>query len=190
MGFTPGWYGAHEAERPHPSGMTCAHPGARDRTVDPDAREVSTMEAGARSRETPKDVPTHPAHEAFKDAPRIGSGWVAFAGSYMGIAGALNLIWGITALSKKDYFVADGLVFSSLTFWGWIAVLIAAVQIVAGGLLFARKLGGVIMAIVISMCGILVNFLSIGAYPVWSIVAMVCNGLVLWAVTVHGNDFT
>ena len=69
-------------------------------------------------------------------------------------------------------------------------MLIAAVQIVAGGLLFARKLGGVIMAIVISMCGILVNFLSIGAYPVWSIVAMVCNGLVLWAVTVHGNDFT
>ena len=73
------------------------------------------MEAGARSRETPKDVPTHPAHEAFKDAPRIGSGWVAFAGSYMGIAGALNLIWGITALSKKDYFVDGGLVFSSLT---------------------------------------------------------------------------
>jgi hypothetical protein len=149
------------------------------------------MGTGARfSQETPKDVPTHPAHEAFKDAPRIGSGWVAFAGSYMMIAGMLNLIWGITALSKEDYFIEGGLVWSSLTTWGWIAVVVAAVQITAGGLLFARKLGGVIMALVISMSAMLVNFLSIGAYPVWSVVAIVCNALVLWAVTVHGNDFT
>jgi len=147
------------------------------------------MAAGARSRKARKDAPTHPAHEASRRAPRIGSGWVAFAGSYMAIAGMLNLIWGITALAKKDYFIDGGLVWSSLGTWGWIAVLIAVVQIVAGGLLFARKIGGVIMAIVITMCGMLVNFLSIGAYPVWSIVAIVCNALVLWAVTVHGEDF-
>jgi hypothetical protein len=149
------------------------------------------MEAGARFRkETPKDVPTHPAHEAFREVPRIGSGWVAFAGTYMAIAGMLILIWGITALSNKSYFTEGGLVWSSLNMWGWIAIIVAAVQIVAGGLLFARKVGGVIMAIVISMSGMLLNFLSIGAYPVWSSVAIVCNGLVLWAVTVHGNDFT
>jgi len=149
------------------------------------------MEAGARSRqESEAAPPTNPAVEAFKTAPRIGSGWVAFAGSYLALAGMLNLIWGITALSNKDYFIEGGLVWSSLSTWGWIAIVIAAVQIIAGGLLFARKVGGVIMAIVITMCGMLVNFLSICAYPVWSVVAIVCNGLVLGAVTVHGNDFT
>ncbi|MDA0160038.1 hypothetical protein OM076_07180 [Solirubrobacter ginsenosidimutans] len=135
-------------------------------------------------------MPTHPADQAFRDAPRIGSGWVAFAGSYLVLAGMLNLIWGISALANKSYFAENGLLWSSLSTWGWIAIVIAAVQIIGGGLLFARKVGGVIMAIVISMCGMLVNFLSIGAYPVWSVVAMVCNALVLWAVTVHGNDFT
>jgi hypothetical protein len=129
------------------------------------------------------------AHHAATPAPRIGSGWVAFAGSYLALAGVLNLIWGITALAQKSYFHEDGLVWSSLSTWGWLAILVAAVQIVGGGLLFARKIGGVLMAIVISMCGMLVNFLSIGAYPVWSIVAIVCNALVLWAVTVHGEDF-
>src|SRR4051812_39209288 len=148
------------------------------------------MEAGAYSPKEGKHATEHPTKHADRGSRRIGSGWVAFAGSYMAIAGMLNLIWGITALSKKDYFVDGGLVWSGLNTWGWIAVVIAAIQIVAGGLLFARKVGGVIMAIVISMCGMLVNFLSIGAYPVWSIVAMVCNALVLWAVTVHGNDFT
>jgi hypothetical protein len=45
------------------------------------------MEARARFRqETPKDMPTHPAQEAFRDLPRIGSGWVAFAGTYLAIA--------------------------------------------------------------------------------------------------------
>ena len=45
------------------------------------------------------------------------------------------------------------------------------------------------MAIVLAMVGILMNFLSIGAYPVWSVIAMSCNALVLWAVTVHSDQF-
>ena len=147
------------------------------------------MEAGARFRQKPEEMPTHPAQEAFRDVPRIGNGWVAFAGTYLAIAGMFNLIWGITALSNKSYFVEGGLVWSSLSTWGWIAIVVAAVQIIAGGLLFARKVGGVIMAVVLAMCGILLNFLSIGAYPVWSVVAMVCNALVLWAVTVHSDEF-
>jgi hypothetical protein len=131
----------------------------------------------------------HPAVETVRAVPRIGSGWRAFAGTYLVIAGMLNLIWGITALSNKSYFIEGGLVWSSLSTWGWIALIVAATQIVGGGLLFARKFGGVLMALVISMCGMLMNFLSIGAYPVWSVVAIVCNALVLWAVTVHGEDF-
>ena len=62
-------------------------------------------------------------------------------------------------------------------------------QFTAGGLLFARKVGGVLMAIVLAMVGILVNFLSIGAYPVWSIDRDRVQRLVLWAVTVHSDEF-
>jgi hypothetical protein len=147
------------------------------------------MEAGAYFHQDPKQATEHPATHAVRDAKRVGSGWVAFAGSYLLITGVLNLIWGITALSKKDYFVQGGLVWSNLDTWGWIAVIVAAVQIIAGGLLFARKIGGVLMAIVLAMAGIFVNFLSIGAYPVWSCIAIVCSALVLWAVTVHGEAF-
>jgi hypothetical protein len=121
------------------------------------------MEAGAVFHQDPKSASSRPAGHAVPDSGRIGSGWVAFAGSYMAIAGLLNLIWGVTALSKKSYFVEGGLVWSSLDTWGWIAVIVAAVQIVTGLLLFARKLGGVLIAIVLSMGGMLVNFISIGA---------------------------
>ena len=46
-----------------------------------------------------------------------------------------------------------------------------------------------LMAIVVAMTGIFFNFLSIGAYPVWSTIAIVGSALVLWAVTVHSDEF-
>jgi hypothetical protein len=42
---------------------------------------------------------------------------------------------------------------------------------------------------VIALAGLFVNFLSVGAYPLWSMLALVANGLLLWAVTVYGEAF-
>jgi hypothetical protein len=148
------------------------------------------MEAGAAHHQDPKHARDRPKDHAVRDARRIGSGWVAFAGAYLMITGLFNLIWGVTALSKKSYFVEGGLVWSDLQLWGWIAIIVAVLQFGVGGLLFARKVAGMLMAIVVAMCGIFVNFLSIGAYPVWSTIAIVGSSLVLWAVTVHSDDFT
>ena len=77
----------------------------------------------------------------------MGSGWVAFAGAYLMISGVVNMIWGVTALTKKAYFADGGLLWSGLSTWGWIAVVVAAIQILVGGLLFARKVLGIVFAI-------------------------------------------
>jgi hypothetical protein len=147
------------------------------------------MEAGAAYRPDPKHATQGPRPGAVREARRIGSGWVGFAGAYLMVTGLLNLIWGVTALSKKSYFVEGGLVWSDLSLWGWLAIIVAVIQFTVGGLLFARKAVGMLMAIVVAMCGIFLNFLSIGAYPVWSSIAIVGSALVLWAVTVHSEDF-
>src|SRR3954447_9221509 len=99
--------------------------------------------AATRTQRTSADVPSRART----------SGWLKFAGIYLGIAGAFNLIWGITALSKKSYFHEDGLVFSGLQFWGWIAVLIAVVQLLTAFLVWTRRTAGMIMAIVVAMVG-------------------------------------
>ncbi len=116
-------------------------------------------------------------------------GWVTFAAIYLFISGGLNLIWGITAYAKKDYFHEAELVASSLSTWGSIALVVGVIQVVVAALVAGRKTGGMLMAIVLAMSGIFFNLFSIGAYPVWSIIAMVCSGLVLWAVTVHSDEF-
>ena len=114
--------------------------------------------------------------------------WLAFAGAYLMMAGGANLLWGIAALANKDYFHEEGLVWSSLQTWGWVAILIGAVQIATGVTTYLRKPVAMVIALLLAMCGLLFNFTTIGAYPVWSSVAIVCNALVLWAVTVHWTD--
>src|SRR5262249_36469301 len=99
-----------------------------------------------------------------RESQDSGSGWITFAGSYLVLAGTLNLIWGITALSKKSYFHEGGLVWSNLSVWGTVAIIVAAAQIVGGVLIFRRRMGGMIFGIVLAMAGMLFNFATIGAY--------------------------
>jgi hypothetical protein len=112
-----------------------------------------------------------------------------FAATYLGLAGAANLIWGVTALAKKEHFIEGGLVFSNLETWGWISLAVAGVQLVTALLLGLRWFGGTVIAIIVALCALLANFVMFGAYPAWSAIAIACNALVLWAVTAHGDAF-
>jgi hypothetical protein len=152
---------------PHPARMTLVHTAARDRFTMATQTQRKAAAAPARAPAT---------------------GWLTFAAIYMLIAGAMNLIWGITALSKKSYFVEEGLVWQSLELWGWVALIIGAVQVLTSWFIYTRKVAGMIMGILAGMVGTLVNFTSIGAYPVWSGAAILCSVLVLWAVTVHWEE--
>jgi hypothetical protein len=132
------------------------------------------------------------------DAPRAGtvrearddaSGWISFAGAYLLIAGSMNIIWGIVALSNKSAFVEGGLVWSNLSTWGWIAIVGGGVQCLAGLLILSRIFAGQWLGGILALLGIFLNFLSVGAYPLWSLLALAANALVLWAVTAHGDEF-
>ena len=120
---------------------------------------------------------------------RARAGWIVFAGVYLLVAGTMNAIWGLAALTDRDLLVESGLAWSNLTTWGWASVGVAAAQLAAGMLVLARRVVGRTLAVVIALAGLFVNFLSVGAYPLWSILALVANGLVLWAVTVYGEAF-
>jgi hypothetical protein len=147
------------------------------------------MEAGAPYHEDPGQMVSTPQAGAMRTAAEPGSGWVAFAGAYLMIAGGMNLIWGIVALSNKSAFREDALVWSSLSTWGWVAIVVGVLQIVAGLMIFARRFAGQWLGGVLAVAGIFVSFFSLGAYPIWSCIALVANGLVVWAVTAHGDEF-
>jgi hypothetical protein len=117
------------------------------------------------------------------------SGWAIFVATYLLIAGVLNVVWGIAALSNKAYFTSGGLLWSSLNTWGWVAIIVGAFQMLGASLVAARSAAGAVIAGFLAFLGIMLNFLSIGAYPVWSGILLVIDALIVWAVTVHGEEF-
>ena len=147
------------------------------------------MEAGAPLHQDPQHTMPPPSAGAVHGAESSGPGWVAFASAYLAIAGGMHVIWGIVALSNKSAFHEDGLVWSKLDTWGWIAVVLGALQMVAALMIFARRFAGQWLGGVLAIAGVFLSFLAAGAYPIWSVMALVANGLVLWAVTTHGDEF-
>ena len=147
------------------------------------------MEAGASFHQDPGHTTGRPGEGAVRAARDSGSGWIAFAGAYLLVAGIMNVIWGIVALSNKSAFHESGRVWSTLNTWGWIAVVSGGLQVLAGIMIAAQRFAGQWLGGVMALVGIFVSFFSAGAYPIWSVMALVANGLVLWAVTAHGDEF-
>jgi hypothetical protein len=117
-------------------------------------------------------------------------GWVGFAGLFLLLAGAMNVTYGIVALANKDYFASHGPAWSTVTTWGWILLIGGVFQLIAALLVFGRQETGEVLAVMLCCLTILSHFLTLGAYPAWSIIAIVANALVLWAVTAHEDEFT
>src|ERR1700758_5291959 len=62
-----------------------------------------------------------------------GYGLVLFAGVLLLVVGFWNLIYGIAAIAQSHVFVANAhYVFGNLRTWGWITLILAALQILAG----------------------------------------------------------
>jgi hypothetical protein len=114
---------------------------------------------------------------------------VTFAGVMFLIAGAFNLLDGIVALVNDDYFVADELLFGDLTAWGvWWLVVGTALTLVGIGILRRMTLS-VIFGIGLAAINAVTQLMWLGAYPAWAIAAIVVDGLIIWALTAHIEDF-
>jgi hypothetical protein len=98
------------------------------------------------------------------------TGWWIFAGVMLGIAGVLNVIWGIAAISDSRFFVNDArYIIGSLNTWGWVTLIIGVLELAAAGSLFAGGGFGRWMGIFAAAISAMGSLLSIAAYPFWSL---------------------
>jgi hypothetical protein len=122
------------------------------------------------------------------------SGWAVgftfFAGFMMVMVGIFDMIEGLAAVFKKDFYaVTPNYVFHfNVSTWGWIHMLLGLIILLAGlgvftGAVWARTVG-VIMAVIVAIA----NFAFIPIYPVFSIVIIAVCIFVIWALTAHGRD--
>lgn len=117
---------------------------------------------------------------------RRGGGWYDFAGAMFGIAGAFNSIQGLSAVIKKEYFAGGTLVYDNLQFWGWVWLIVGVLQVIAALMLLAGQ--GRVLGIILAALSAVISFTSIGAYPLWSILVIALDVLIIHGLTVQAGD--
>ena len=116
------------------------------------------------------------------------SGWVIFAAVMLIIAGVLNVIWGIAAIADSKFFIQDQkYILSNLNLWGWITLIIGALQLLAGFSLWSGNLYGRVMAILFASLSALAALLSIPAYPFWSLAIFAIDIIIIYQVSLYGG---
>jgi len=109
------------------------------------------------------------------------TGWWFFAAIILGIAGVLNVIYGIAAIDKASFFVADQrYIFGELSSWGWVTLIIGVVQLFAAASLIQGGGFGRWVGILAAAASAIAALLSIPAYPFWSLAIFALAVIVLY----------
>ena len=123
------------------------------------------------------------------------SGWIVFAGFVIIIVGAMDVLQGFVGILEDEYVVATakGLAIVDVTVWGWLTLLWGGLLILAGlallgGAGWARWLAIIAVAVnAIEQIAFLANYPD--AYPLWNILIVTLNILVLYALTARWQGF-
>jgi hypothetical protein len=119
-----------------------------------------------------------------------GEGRAAFAAILLIIAGVLNVIYGIAAISEAHFFTDAGnhYVFSSLNTWGWITVILGVIELTGGISLISGNAYGRVIGIVGASLGAIGSLLAVsGSYPFWSLGIFALCVIVLHGLIVYGQ---
>src|SRR6476620_551183 len=126
--------------------------------------------------------------------PRSGLavGFIVFAGVAMVMIGAFHALQGMVALFNDDFYVVgQKWIFEfDLTTWGWIHLLVGLLVLVAGFFVFQGAVWARAVGIAVAAVSAVLNFMWLPHYPIWSLIIIALDVLVIWALSVHGRDFT
>ena len=72
--------------------------------------------------------------------------------------------------------------------WGWLDLILGIIVLLAGYELFRGALWARVVAVALAALSIIANMAFMSAYPLWSILIIVLNVLVVYALLVHGGE--
>jgi hypothetical protein len=117
-------------------------------------------------------------------------GFTAFAAWMMFLIGAFHAIDGFTAILKDEIFLPVGeYVFKfDATTWGWIHLILGIVMVLAGFGLFSGAVWARTVGVIVAAASAIGTFAYLPWYPIWSILIIALDVIVIWALTAHGRD--
>lgn len=117
--------------------------------------------------------------------------WIRFAAAILLINGCFGIIQGLVALVGPDTYFAsvDGELFLfNVEGWGWWNLIIGTLQIVTAVALFSGALWSRIVALFLATISAFVQMLLIPVQPVWSLIVIAVDVLIIYGITAHGEE--
>jgi hypothetical protein len=131
-----------------------------------------------------------PVAEAPYDRRTGWTGWITFAGVMLLIGGSLNLFYGIVAAVNDEWvvFTNRSAVYLDVSEWGWVHIILGAVVFLSGIGVFSGNILARIVGVAVASISLLVNFFFIPVYPLWALIVITIDVLIIWALTAHGSE--
>jgi hypothetical protein len=130
--------------------------------------------------------------ETRRETSTAWTGWIGFAAIMLTMIGAITFFEGIVAIARDEYYLVTGkqvLVFD-LTTWGWVMLFWGILLFIAGLALAAREGWARWFTIVVVSLNVIaqLGFLGSAAYPLWALVIIGLEVIVLYALTARWAD--
>ncbi len=118
-------------------------------------------------------------------------GWIIFGGIAMIVLGAFQIIEGLVAVFQSGYYVVGAsqlVVHVNYTAWGWTHFGIGCAAVIAGLGVFTGAMWARVLGIVLAVISAIVSLAFMAAYPVWGVIVIALDVLVIYALAVHGRE--
>lgn len=117
-----------------------------------------------------------------------GYGLVLFASILLLVIGCFNLIYGIAAVANSHVFVANAhFVFGNLRSWGWITLILGALQLIAAAGVLAGNQAARWFAVAVIALNTIDQMFFIPAYPFWSLLIIAMDVIALYGLCAYGS---
>jgi hypothetical protein len=120
-----------------------------------------------------------------------GAGRVVFAAILLLLAGTLNIIYGIGAVSDAKFYVNDTrYIFTNLHTMGWVLIILGVIQLTGGFSLMAGNVWGRFVGITAGVLGAIGALLAMGQTqnPFWELAIFFLCVWVVYGIVVFGED--
>lgn len=159
----------------------------------PQAKTTASAPVPPQTRGQDERTPRHATERREAPAPQATGwvGWIVFASVMMIMVGTFQVVIGLTSLFKSGYYAVpqQGLLVNvDFTAWGWAHIILGAVAVAAAFGLLAGQMWARIVGIAMALVSAVVNMAFIAAYPLWSIMVITLDVLVIYAIAMHGKE--
>jgi vacuolar-type H+-ATPase subunit I/STV1 len=117
--------------------------------------------------------------------------WVFFAGGMLVLVGVIQVITGLVSLFRDRVYAVRPdrlLVDVNYDVWGWTHIVLGVLFVVLGYAVLSAKRWARFTGAGLAAVSAFVNFLFLPAYPVWAVIVIALDLIVIYALLVHGGE--